>query len=186
MFEEEVAAYAGAPHAVAVDSGSNALFLCCKYLQVAEVTLPKHTYISVPQAIVHAGGRVAFEALDWRGMYQLKPYPIWDAAKRFTSGMYVAGGFVCLSFHIKKHLKIGKGGMILTDDSAAAAWLRRARYSGRSEEDYRVDNVALMGWNMYMTPVEAAHGLMLMQDMPADNGDLPEDYPDLSNLPLFK
>ena len=29
---------------------------------------------------------------------------------------YIPGSFMCLSFHIKKHLKIGKGGMILTDN----------------------------------------------------------------------
>ena len=185
MFEEEVAAYAGAPHAVAVDCASNALFLCCKYLQVDQVTVPKRTYLSVPQAVLHAGGRVSFEDLDWQGMYQLKPFPIYDAAKRFTSAMYFPRAFLCLSFHIKKHLKIGKGGMILTDDASAADWFRRARYEGRSEEPYRVDNLAIAGWNMYMTPVDAARGLMLMQDMPLHNPDLIESYADLSEHPLF-
>ena len=186
MFEEEVADYAGAPDAVAVDSGTNALFLCCTYLQVADVTIPRHTYVSVPQAIHHAGGRVRFETLDWQGMYQLKPYPIFDAAKRFTAGMYIPGTLMCLSFHIRKHLKIGKGGMILTDDPKAADWCRRARYEGRGEERYRVDPDAMVGWNMYMTPVDAARGLMLMQDMPAHNPDLTEDYPDLSGHRAFQ
>lgn len=186
MFEEEVAAYAGAPYGVAVDSGSNALFLCCRYPHVGAVTIPKRTYISVPQSILHAGGTVGFEELDWHGMFQLKPYPIYDAAKRFTSGMYVRGALLCLSFHIKKHLKIGKGGMILTDDAVAADWFKRARYEGRSEEPYRVDNVAMVGWNMYMTPVDAARGLMLMQDIPPDNPDLVERYADLSDHPSFR
>lgn len=186
MFEEEVAEYAGAPYGVAVDSGSNALFLCCEYLRVAQVTIPKRTYLSVPQSIIHAGGTVAFEDVDWQGMYQLKPYPIYDAAKRFTSRMYVPNAFVCLSFHIKKHVKIGKGGMILTDNRTAAEWFKRARYEGRSEEGYRIDHVDMVGWNMYMTPVQAAQGLMLMQDMPATNDDLVEVYPDLSTYGLFK
>ena len=34
MFEEEVAQYTGAPFAVAVDSCTNAVFLCCKYHKV--------------------------------------------------------------------------------------------------------------------------------------------------------
>ena len=186
MFEEEVAEYTGAPYAVAVDSGSSALFLCCKYLRVDEVTIPKRTYVSVPQSIIHAGGRVAFEDLGWQGMYQLKPYPAYDAAKRFTSKMYVDGAFMCLSFHVQKHLKIGKGGMILTDNAEAVAWFKRARYEGRSEEGYRIDNIDLLGWNMYMTPVEAAQGLMLMQGMPETNQDLTEIYPDLTTHPLFK
>jgi dTDP-4-amino-4,6-dideoxygalactose transaminase len=61
-------------------------------------------------------------------MYQLKPCPIYDAAKRFTGGMYVRGTFTCLSFHIKKHLKLGKGGMILTDDQKSVEWFKKARY----------------------------------------------------------
>jgi dTDP-4-amino-4,6-dideoxygalactose transaminase len=186
MFEEEVAEYTGAPYAVAVDSGSNALFLCCKYLQVAEVTIPKRTYISVPQSIIHAGGTVVFEDLEWQGMYQLKPYRVYDSAKRFTSGMYAGNAFMCLSFHIKKHLKIGKGGMILTDNADAVDWFKRARYEGRSEEGYPVDDIEILAWNMYMTPVEAARGLMLMQHMPTYNQDLAEIYPDLTKYSLFR
>jgi dTDP-4-amino-4,6-dideoxygalactose transaminase len=183
MFEEEIADYTGAPFAVSVDSGSNALFLCCKYLRVAQVTIPKRTYISVPQSIIHAGGTVVFEDIDWQGTYQLKPYPVFDAAKRFTGRMYVQNAFMCLSFHVKKHLKIGKGGMILTDSADAAEWFKRARYEGRSEERYRIDNVDMLGWNM--TPVEAARGLMLMQGMPTHNPDLVEDYPDLTTYSVF-
>ena len=39
-----------------------------------------------------------------------------------------------LSFHIKKQLPIGKGGMILTDDQQAVEWFKKARYEGRSEK----------------------------------------------------
>ena len=88
MFEEEVADYVGSPYAVSVDSCTNALFLVCKYLKVKEVTIPSKTYLSVPQSIIHSGGEVVFdttkETNDWSGIYQLKPYPIYDSAKRFT------------------------------------------------------------------------------------------------------
>ncbi len=186
MFEEEMEEYTGAPYAVSVDSCTNALFLCCKYLNVGEVTIPKKTYISVPQSILHAGGKVKFEEVDWTGIYQLKPYPIFDAAKRFTKNMYIPSTFMCLSFHIKKHLKIGKGGMILTDDPEAAQWLKRARYEGRNEINYHNDNIEFLGWNMYMTPVEAAQGLMLMQNMPEQNADLGEYYTDLTRNSIFQ
>ena len=46
MFEEEVAYYTGAPYAVSVDSCTNALFLCCKYLNVKDVIIPSKTYLS--------------------------------------------------------------------------------------------------------------------------------------------
>jgi dTDP-4-amino-4,6-dideoxygalactose transaminase len=176
MFEEEVAEYTGAPYAVSVDSCTNALFLCCKYLNVSDVEIPKKTYISVAQSIMHAGGKVRLDDSDWQGIYQLKPYPIYDAAKRFSSSMYQPNTFMCLSFHIKKHLKIGKGGMVLTDNVEAAKWLKKARYEGRNEVPYLEDDISTLGWNMYMTPVEAATGLMLMQNMPQHNEDLKESY----------
>ena len=106
MFEEEIAHHTGAPYAVSVDSCTNALFLSCKYLSPdgVEVSIPKRTYLSVPQALAHAGARVTFEDVDWEGAYQIKPLPLYDAAKRLTSGMYIPGTLMCLSFHIKKHL----------------------------------------------------------------------------------
>jgi dTDP-4-amino-4,6-dideoxygalactose transaminase len=188
MFEEEVAEYTGAPFAVSVDSCSNALFLACKYLGVDEVTIPKKTYLSVPMSITHAGGEVIFEDRDWVGAYQLKPYPIYDAAKRFTSDMYSPGTFMCLSFHIKKLLPLGKGGMILTDNYEAVQWFKKARYEGRSEVNYKDDNIDMLGWNMYMTPQQAAHGLSLMQNYPEHVDDLGENkgYRDLTQFSIFK
>ena len=38
------------------------------------MTIPKKTYLSVPMSIIHSGGKVEFEDLDWSGIYQLKPY----------------------------------------------------------------------------------------------------------------
>jgi len=186
MFEEEVANYTGAPFAVSVDSCTNALFLCCKYLNVKEVILPKRTYLSVPQSVIHSGGTVKFDDTSWEGLYQLKPYPIYDAAKRFTSGMYQDETLMCLSFHIKKHLKIGKGGMILTDNKDAVEWFKKSRYEGRSELFYTEDNIKYLGWNMYMTPEEAARGLTLMQNYPDHNNDLTEEYRDLTEMGVFK
>lgn len=188
MFEEEVASYTGAPFAVALDSCTNALFLSCFYNKVEEVIIPKRTYLSVPMSVIHAGGKVKFEDKEWSGIYQLKPYPIYDAAKRLTSGMYIPGSFMCLSFHIKKLLSIGKGGMILTDNFEAVQWFRRARYEGRNEVNYKDDNITMLGWNMYMTPQQAAHGLALMQNYPEHVKDLGEHngYRDLTEFDVFK
>ncbi len=95
---------------------------------------------------------------------------------------------MCLSFHIKKHLKIGKGGMILTDNAKAAKWLKKARYEGRGEVMYHEDNISINGWNAYMSPELAARGLMLMQNYPEHMEDLPEEpfYRDLREFDLFK
>lgn len=191
-FEKQVARYTGATHAVAVDSCTNAIFLSCKYMGVSEVTIPSKTYLSVPQSVIHAGGGVVLDTGDdangWTGIYQLRPYPIYDAAKRFTSGMYMPGSHMCLSFHSKKLLPIGKGGMILTDDATAASWYRRARYEGRGEMPYREDDVERLGWNMYMTPEQAAKGLLLLRDYPPHAPDMLENpgYRDLTEFSLFK
>lgn len=192
MFEEELANYTGAKYVVTTDNCTNALFLCCKYLQATEVIIPSKTYLSVPQSIIHSGSEVIFDvsekANNWKGIYQLKPYPIYDAAKRFTSDMYIPGTFMCLSFHIKKHLKIGKGGAILTDNEDAVNWFKTARYEGRSEKLYHEDDIKMLGWNMYMTPQQAAHGLALMQNMPMTNPDIGENngYRDLTEFTVFK
>lgn len=184
LFEEEVSHYTGAPYAVAVDSCTNAIFLACKYLKVEKVSIPKRTYLSVPQSILHAGAKVLYDDREWTGLYDLKPYPIYDAALRFTSGMYIKGSLMCLSFHYKKHLPIGKGGMILCDDEKAVEWFKRARYEGRGEIEYWKDEIKEMGWNMYMTPAEAAAGLSLMQDLNQINEDIIENggYRDLTEF----
>jgi dTDP-4-amino-4,6-dideoxygalactose transaminase len=184
LFEEEVANYTGSLYAVAIDSCTNAIFLCCKYLKVEEVIIPQKTYLSVPQSIIHAGGKVILEDRAWSGIYDLKPYPIYDAALRFTSNMYIPNSMMCLSFHYKKHLPIGKGGMILTDDAKAAEWFKRARYEGRGEKGYWDDTITELGWNMYMTPMEAAIGLSLMQNINLTNPDVIEEngYRDLNEF----
>jgi dTDP-4-amino-4,6-dideoxygalactose transaminase len=112
----------------------------------------------------------------------------YDAAKRFTSNMYIPNSFMCLSFHIKKHLKISKGGMILTDNEESVKWFKKARYEGRSEKLYHEDDIDMLGWNMYMTPQMASHGLSLMQNMPYVNEDLGENdgYRDLTEFKVFK
>jgi len=188
MFEETIADYTGAPYAVSTDNCTDALLLCCEYLGVEEVTIPSRTYLSVPQSILHAGGNLKFRDYRWKGVYQLEPYPIYDAAKRLTSGMYIPGSLMCLSFHIKKHLKIGKGGMILTDSEEAATWFRKGRYEGRGEVAYHEDNIQINGWNAYMSPEVAARGLMLMQNYPEHMEDLSEEpfYQDLREFDLFK
>jgi len=206
MFEEEVAEYTGALFAVAIDSCTNALFLSLMYMKEMkkygskingftfiddmEVIIPSQTYLSVPMSIIHAGFEVIFDETknDWSGIYQLAPFPIYDSAKRLTSNMYMSGTFMCLSFHIKKTLSIGKGGMILCDDANAVEWFKKARYEGRSEKGYQDDNVDMLGWNMYMTPQQAAHGLALMQNYPLYVPDLGENggYEDLTINDVFK
>ena len=179
LFEKKIAVYAGSKYAVSVDNCTDALFLCLKYLKASgDVILPSHTWISVPCTVLHAGCKVKFENYEWSGAYQLKPYPIYDGAVRMKRGMYKSGTYHCLSFHIRKHIPIGKGGMILTDDKEAYDWFRTVRYEGRTISDdginyklYKEDTIKSLGWNMYMTPEQAARGLELFEKIGDDNPD---------------
>lgn len=154
-----------------------------------DVSIPKRTYVSVPQAILHAGATVTFRDEDWLGSYQLKPLPVWDSARWFTSGMYgEAGRFQCVSFHASKTLGIEQGGAILHDNAEADAWLRRARFDGRAEGVAPKDDKGIiLGYHCYMNPSTAAQGILKLHSLPKFNPPLPnDDYPDLSELDAFK
>ncbi len=58
-FEERFAAYCGAPHAVAVNSGTAALEIILRSLEVAgkDVLVPANTFFATAAAVLHAGAR---------------------------------------------------------------------------------------------------------------------------------
>jgi dTDP-4-amino-4,6-dideoxygalactose transaminase len=181
-FEKTIAEFTGAKYAVAVDSCSNAIFLCLKYINKIEqiISIPKHTYISIPCAIRNAGYHLKFTDEEWEGSYQLNPLPIYDSALKLEENMY-KGGFVCLSFHVKKQLPIGRGGMILTDDEEAYKWFKLARFNGRNQVSDDEDVFQMIGWNFYMTNVDAARGLWLFSTMDKKNiPKIKQNYQDLS------
>lgn len=190
-FEKTIAKFAGSKYAVAVDSCTNALFLCCKYKRVGVVSIPRYTYVGVACSIKHAGGKVIFTNTKWKGAYMLAPHNIVDSALRFKEGMYIKKTLYCLSFHWKKHLPIGRGGMILTDDKVAYDWFKRARFDGRRELPLNKDKFDMLGWNMYMTPEQAEKGLEMFryfQEIQLKQDDLKvedQNYPDLSKYGVY-
>ena len=189
-FETLVASYAGSKYAVAVDSCTNAMFLCLKYLKAKEkIKIPKKTYLSVPQLILHAGCKPDFIDLEWEGIYRLDPYPIIDSATRFTKNMYIKDTYQCLSFHIRKNLPIAKGGMILTNDKDAVEWFKLAEYEGRDRRIMHdeMPEPTVCGWNMYMPPEQAARGIEIFLNLPDTIKDCggSHKYKDLSNYKIF-
>jgi len=202
-FEEELQKYTGAPHAIALDNMSNALFLALYYeknikksLQTDTITIPSRTYPSVPCEIIHAGLKVDFEPTKnktIKGPYVLKGSNVWDSALRFTGDMFIPETHMCLSFTGPyKTLKLSKGGAILTDDYQAMLWFKRARFSGRRECSYHDDNFDMLGWNFYMMPELAARGLLMMSQFynldgtKKNNEDLELPYPDLSKYEIYR
>lgn len=185
--EKVVAEYGGSKYAVAVDSCTNALLLSLKYRFLCEwerlVEIPAHTYVGVAYSIINAGGELSFRDEEWKGVYNLIYQNIVDSARRFKKGMYYGypGSLYCISCHWSKHLKIGRGGFILTDNEKAVEVLRIMRFDGRTAGVApSEDQFIYPGHHCYMLPEEAARGLMLMRSMQDDNDDLPnDDYPDL-------
>jgi dTDP-4-amino-4,6-dideoxygalactose transaminase len=195
-FERRLCEYTGAPYAVAVDNQSNALFLALmrEGVEGQIVRIPSHTYPSVPCEIIHAGGIVEFDYSSkvLRGEYRLQGTNVWDSALRFTAGMYRQGQTQCLSFTGPyKHLKLGKGGAILTNSEEDYNWYKRARFSGRNECSYHADNLDMLGWNFYLLPEIAARGVRDMNQFynldgsPKDMPDIELPYPDLSKFPIY-
>ena len=213
QFEDALCDYTGAPCCVTTTSCTMALLLALNWYYNADdfnhtIEIPKRPYVGVAMSILKAspGGRMfspklAFDDVCWSGEYELRVVdgetvtdhkPIWDSARRFTSGMYRPGTMQCLSFHWSKILSIGQGGAILLDDPEAAAWLRKARFDGRTEgEPIGQSPLVFPNYHAYMTPEQAALGLVKLSLLPEHNEDLPwgpgtnSDYPDLSKLDLF-
>lgn len=161
-FENEIALYCSSKHAIACDSNSNAIRLVLHYLGIenTEIVIPSKTYVSVPNQIILSNNIPVFEDYEWDGLYKLGNVPIVDAATAFYEDMYDGENYMILSFHLKKILNIGTGGMILTNDDKFNEWARPMIYDGRHKNKlYDDDEFECIGWHMYMTPEQAKRGL---------------------------
>jgi dTDP-4-amino-4,6-dideoxygalactose transaminase len=187
-FEAALCEYTGARYAVAVNSGTAALHLALQWWSIGGIEIPRKTYVSVACAIKNTGHRIHWRDEQWRGAYQLKPLPVWDCARRFTSGMFSTKQMQCVSFAAAKILGAEQGGAILHDNAEADAWFRRMRFDGRTEGvDPLEDTFDLVGHHCIMIPSVAATLLVRLHHLPKHNEDLPHyEYPDLSQHPAFK
>jgi dTDP-4-amino-4,6-dideoxygalactose transaminase len=86
------------------------------------------------------------------------------------------GGFghlTCFSFHPRKSITTGEGGLITTDDPDTAAWLRRVRSHAASTPDLQRHRTNLvefeeyheLGYNFRMTDIQAAIGIVQMRKL---------------------
>lgn len=206
-FEAALCEYTGAKFAVTTNSCTMAITLALawklmysgpytttdrgfSYIERPEVGMPRLSYVGVPIAIWNLCCQPIFRDEDWRGEYEFgrHGWNVWDSARRFTSGMFRPGAMQCLSFHVSKILGDSQGGAILHDDPEADAWLRRARFDGRTEgADPKTDQVQWPSWHCYLSPSTAAALLWKLSFLPKHNADLPRsDYPDLSTMQAFK
>ena len=196
-FEKRLSEYTGAPYVVLTDSCTNALFITLFFLKKYKelkpsndtIEIPRFNYISVPMQIRHLGFSIKFTDERWTGVYRLGETPVYDAAQRFTSDMYIENSFMCLSFQQKKILNIGKGGAILLNKREDRDILKRLVWDGRDASiPVRDDRKIIMGFHMNMTPDMAASGLLKLNALPLQNQDsrMWRDYPDISQYEVFK
>lgn len=183
IFEQRLREYTGAPYVALVDSCTNAIFLSLLVKKIVnqEIVVPRRTYVSVYNSIIHSGNSIKVEDIPWEEKYQLGDTGIWDCAVGFRENMYVPGQMMCLSFQQKKAIKIGKGGAILLDDKDMYEKIRRLAYDGRDYMvDFRKDTISLGGYHMNMITDDAAKGILLLNQYTFKESDIGNymNYPD--------
>jgi len=188
-FENKVAEFYGAPYAVAVDCCTHAIELCLRHQNIKTITVPKRTYISVPFLAQKLGIELRWKDDKWKDFYWIEDTNIIDAAVLWKENSYIPGTFMCLSFQYQKHLSLGKGGMILTDEKEAKDELKKMSYDGREPDvPWREQNISTIGYHYYMTPETAELGLKKIPKAieTKQRKWVIEDWPDLRKMEVFK
>jgi dTDP-4-amino-4,6-dideoxygalactose transaminase len=186
-FEKEIADFFGSKFAVSTDCCTHAIEMCLIYNNIQSVSIPYHTYLSVPMTAKKLKIEWQWRDDSWQDYYQLTEN-IYDAAVLWKKNSYIPGSFMCLSFQFKKHLSLGRGGMILIDDEKTYYDLVKLGYDGRRRDaPWAEQNVDSFGYHYYMTPETAQLGL---DKLPTAIHTMPKtwswkDYPDLRNMPIF-
>lgn len=187
-FEKKIAKFYGAPYAVATDSCTHAIELCLRYKNYNEITIPTHTYISIPFTLEKLSLRWKFEYLEWENFYYLGNTNIIDAAVYWKEHSYIDNTYMCLSFQYKKHLNLGRGGAILLQNREDYDILKKMSYDGRRPNTpWMKQDIDTIGYHYYMTPETAKSGLKKI-DSAIKN--IPkiwsyQNYPNISNMKVF-
>ena len=188
QFENAIADFFDSPYAIATDCCTHALELCLRYTDTREISVPKHTYISVPMLSIKLGLDMQWRDEEWLDFYHVTDDVI-DAAVLWKPKSYIPGKFMCVSFQFKKHLSLGRGGVILTDDPVAALALKKMSYDGRlPDSPWTSQNISAMGYHYYMTPETAQLGLEKLEKAIAKKPSqwTVSDWPDLTKMAVFQ
>jgi dTDP-4-amino-4,6-dideoxygalactose transaminase len=118
-FENKIAEFFGSPYAVAVDCCTHGIELCMRHQHTGIIKVPRRTYISVPFLSAKLGILLEWKDEEWTDYYYVTDTII-DAAVLWKKDSYISGTFMNVSFQFKKHLSLGRGGIILTDNKKSA------------------------------------------------------------------
>ena len=188
-FETAISTFYGSPYGVASDSCTHSIELCLRYQKIKKIILPNHTYLSIAFLAQKIGIDLEWKDENWVDYYYLGGTNIIDAAVLWKKDSYIPGTLMCLSFQYQKHLSLGRGGMILTDDIIARDELKRMSYDGRNPDiPWRDQNIKTVGYHYYMTPEIAQIGL---DKLPEAIKTKPrqwsiEDWPNIQEMDVFK
>lgn len=188
-FENQIAKFFGAPYAVAVDCCTHAVELCLRDQEIKSISVPKRTYISIPFLANKLNIDLQWRDENWEDFYFIGDTNIIDAAVLWQKDSYIPNTFMCLSFQFRKHLSLGRGGMILTNDKEAAIRLKKMSYDGRLPDiPWREQNISSVGYHYYMTPETAQFGLDKLPEAieRAPTKWTTQDWPDLTQMEIFK
>lgn len=188
-FESQIAEFFGSPYAVATDSCTHALELCLRYTGYNNITIPTRTYVSVPMTCVKLGLNWSWKEEEWTDYYHLGNTTIVDAAVLWGENTYLSNTFMCLSFQFRKHLNLGRGGMILLQEKSDYDALTKMAYDGRDRvRPWAEQDITSIGYHYYMTPEVAKTGIELLKGRkksPAKKWTA-RDYPNLTEMSVFK
>jgi dTDP-4-amino-4,6-dideoxygalactose transaminase len=188
-FESKIAEFFGSPYAVATDCCTHAVELSLIHTGFNNITVPTRTYLSIPMTCMKLGLKWSWKEEEWSDYYYLGNTNIVDAAVLWGENTYVPNTFMCLSFQFKKHLNLGRGGMILLQDKDDYDKLKKMSYDGRDfNRPWGEQDITSMGYHYYMTPEVAKIGIELLESRkksPAKKWSH-RDYPHLPNMSVFK
>ena len=187
-FEKEVAKFFGAPFAIAVDSCTHGIELALRYTDVNKISVPKHTYISIPFLASKLNIELEWRDEDWLDYYYVTDRIV-DAAVLWKQNSYIPNTMMGISFQYQKHLSLGRGGVLLLDNETDAIEIKKMSYDGRLPViPWREQNISTFGYHYYMTPETAKNGL---EKLPEAIKTKPRqwvvsDWPDLTQMEVFK
>ena len=223
-FENEFAAYVGAPHACAVSNCTTALhlaLLCSGVGPGDEVITVSHSYIATANAVLHCGATPVFVDID-PATFNIDPRQIEQAVTPKTRAILCVhqigmpcdlaaivalgkklglpvvedaacaigseilwngewekigrphGDIACFSFHPRKVITTGDGGMITTRNAEWDSKLRLLRQHGMSVPDtvrhsasqVIFETYPIVGYNYRMTDIQAAVGRQQLRRLP--------------------
>lgn len=188
LFEETICEYFGAPYGIAVDCCTHGLELCLRHEGADSIQVPKNTYLSVPMLASKLSIDLFWKDEKWEKFYYITDNII-DAAVLWQKKCYIPNTYMVVSFQYKKHLSLGRGGIILTDNKQAAKILRSMAYDGRTDNSlpWAEQNITNTGYHYYMTPETAQLGIYRFHDALCTKPKVWswENYPDLTTFKVF-